>query len=140
MANNKTHLTITTPTKVFYEGMVNIVTLKTPNGYIGLQANKSPFFSNIEIGNLYINSEKDKDFQRCAIGGGLVYADSQRVNIITDDIVYFKDIDLSRANRDKEWALEQMQIHQNSNSKFSLEIKLKKALSKIEAYNEINKK
>ncbi|EFF41473.1 ATP synthase F1 subunit epsilon [Mycoplasmopsis alligatoris] len=137
---NKTHLTITTPDKVFYSGLVDIVTLKTAEGYIGLQANKSPFFSNIEIGNLFINYEKDPEFIRCAIGGGLVYADAQNVNIITDDIIFSKDIDYNRAEKDKAWALEQIRLHDDSNLKFGYEIKLKKALSRIDAYNQVNKK
>ena len=42
-------LTISTPYGLFYEKEVDIVTLKTSEGYIGLQKNRIPFISAIEI-------------------------------------------------------------------------------------------
>lgn len=54
MASPTIHLTITIPSGVFYEGDVEIVTLKNAAGYIGLQAGHTPLFSSVEIGSLII--------------------------------------------------------------------------------------
>lgn len=51
---NTTHLIITVPSGIYYEGDVEIVTLKTATGYMGIQPNISPIFSSIEIGTLTI--------------------------------------------------------------------------------------
>ncbi|MEA4134428.1 ATP synthase F1 subunit epsilon [Mycoplasma sp. 2045] len=138
--NNTTHLLITVPSGVFYEGDVNIVTLKTASGYIGLQANRTPLFSNIEICNLSIKPENGEEI-RCYIGGGLVYADEKKVSIITDDIINVKNIDVQRALRDRDKLIKQIEeaSHNDSVNKTKLESKLKKALFKIDAYNLFNK-
>lgn len=136
----KVKLTITTPKEIFFQDEVDIVTLKTPEGYIGLQANRSPFFTNIEIGKLYINFKNSDNHKQCAVGGGLVYADAYKINIITDDILYVEQIDIEKAQKEKEYALEQLKKHNDQETSIKFETKLKKALLKIEAYNSLNKK
>ncbi|MEE3928100.1 ATP synthase F1 subunit epsilon [Mycoplasmopsis ciconiae] len=133
------HLTILTPDAKFYEGDVSLVTLKAGNGYIGLQPNRAPFFSNIDVGFLTIENEKSPNYAKFTIGGGLVYADSSTINIITDDIIDFKNIDIARAKRDKEWAEKELLKYDNDKNVL-LELKLKKALSRIDAYNSIHNK
>ncbi|QDF64963.1 ATP synthase F1 subunit epsilon [Mycoplasma nasistruthionis] len=135
------HLTVTTPQQIFYEGDVEIVTLKTAIGYIGLQANRTPMFSNIEVGHLVIGWEKDDSSIKCYIGGGLVYADAEKINIITDDIIDVKNIDLQRALREKEILLKEIEkaAHNQQVDRLKLETKLKKALLRIETYNTYNK-
>ncbi|VEU58465.1 ATP synthase F1 subunit epsilon [Mycoplasmopsis gallinacea] len=137
---SKVYLNITTPTGIFYVGKVDIVTLKTAEGYIGLQSHRSPFFSNVEIGNLIIGHENDKDSIKCIIGGGLVYADSTKINIITDDIINVNDIDLSRAEADRDKYIKQIEeSKQKDMNTAKLELKLKKALGRIDAYNTYHK-
>ncbi|QCZ36668.1 ATP synthase F1 subunit epsilon [Mycoplasma nasistruthionis] len=135
------HLTVTTPQQIFYEGDVEIVTLKTAIGYIGLQANRTPMFSNIEVGHLVIGWEKDDSSIKCYIGGGLVYADAEKINIITDDIIDVKNIDLQRALKEKEILSKEIEkaAHNQQVDRLKLETKLKKALLRIETYNTYNK-
>lgn len=85
MCMNKIRLRILMPGGTFYDDDVCIVTLKTSEGYIGLQANKLPFISNIEISTLYIN-KIDKTNLCAAIGGGIVFAEKEYIDIFTDDI------------------------------------------------------
>ncbi|WLP85880.1 F0F1 ATP synthase subunit epsilon [Mycoplasma seminis] len=141
MSQDKVYLTITVPSGIFYEGSVDIVTLKTASGYIGLQAGRTPLFSNVEMGNLTIGWENKPETIRCYIGGGLVYADATKINIITDDIINVKNIDVQRALRDRDRLIRQIEeaLHNASVDKLKLETKLKKALLKIDAYNNFNK-
>jgi F-type H+-transporting ATPase subunit epsilon len=88
-----THLKISTPKGVFFDGDVDIVTIKTIDGFIGIQKNRLPFISNIEISTMYINSKSSGNEKICAIGGGLIYVEREYVDIFTDDIVFKEDLD-----------------------------------------------
>ena len=90
-ANEKTtKLIISTPKGIFYENHVYLVSLKTSQGYIGLQVNHMPFISNIEISSLYIYEQplnrENNEIKKAAIGGGLVFAEKDYIDIFTDDI------------------------------------------------------
>ena len=90
---NTTHLKISTPKGIFFDGEVDIVTVKTTNGFIGVQKNRLPFISNIEISTMYINSKASNNEKICAIGGGLIYVERDYVDIFTDDIFFKEDLD-----------------------------------------------
>ncbi len=90
---NTTHLKISTPKGIFFDGEVDIITVKTAEGFIGIQKNRLPFISNIEISTMYINSKASNKEKICAIGGGLIYVEREYVDIFTDDIVYKEDLD-----------------------------------------------
>ncbi|MCT4469784.1 ATP synthase F1 subunit epsilon [Mycoplasma sp. HS2188] len=132
---NTTHLQISTLNGIFFEGDVRSVSLSTiTGGAIVFQPNRSPFISNIAVGKLAINEVGDDDYKLCAIGGGIVYAQSNCVKIITDDIVFSEDIDIDRAKRDRDSALAQLK-NDNKKNDVNLELKLRKAISKIDIYS-----
>lgn len=137
MLNKKTtHLKITTLEEIFFEGDVRSVTLRTKTGgAICLQPSRTPFFSTIDICELTINSPKDNDFRVCSIGGGLVYADATNINIITDDIIFGKNIDIKRAKVDRDFAMAQLEKFRDTKEEVQYEIKLRKALNRIDVYN-----
>lgn len=62
--NQKTKLRISTPNGIFFEDDVYMVTLKTSEGYIGLQYNRMPFISSIEISTLYINIDNNSSLEK----------------------------------------------------------------------------
>ncbi|RIV16648.1 ATP synthase F1 subunit epsilon [Mycoplasmopsis gallopavonis] len=132
-------LTITTPNGIFYEGTTEIVSLRTASGYIGLQSGRTPLFSSVETGSLIIGWENNPSSIKCFIGGGLVYADSNKINIITDDITDVRQIDLAQAERERDKIKQQLSSKKDNIDISKLEIKLKKTLSRIETYNQFNK-
>ncbi|WP_027120912.1 F0F1 ATP synthase subunit epsilon [Mycoplasmopsis lipofaciens] len=136
MTKNTTYLKITTLQEVFFEGEVRSVSLKTKSGgAICLQPNRTSFFSTIDICKLSINSPGDNDYKVCSINGGLVYADATNIKIITDDIIYGANIDIKKAYEEKEEALALLEKYKNTKDELKIELKLKKALNKIEVYN-----
>ncbi|VEU74428.1 ATP synthase epsilon subunit [Mycoplasmopsis citelli] len=138
---NKTYLTITTPNKVFFSGETEIVTLKIADGYIGIMPNITPIFSSIETGKLTIGYLNDSNSIKCYIGSGLIYADKDKVNIITDDIIKADDIDLERAKKDLafyEEAISKAKATSSADTQ-KFEVKLKKAISRIDIYNQFHK-
>ncbi|MGL5357926.1 MAG: hypothetical protein ACRDA7_00325 [Metamycoplasmataceae bacterium] len=94
----KTKLTILTPSGVFFDDYVNLITVKLTTGYRGIQKNVLPFVSNIEISTMYLNSPNSPDYHILAIGGGLIYAERLYVNIFTDDISFKEDLDEGNLN------------------------------------------
>ena len=70
---NKTHLKIMTPQGIFFDKDIAIVTVKTTEGYIGLQHGKSPFVASLDIAEMTITAEQGGKKEECAIAGGLVY-------------------------------------------------------------------
>ena len=91
-----------TPNGIFFEGDVELVTVKTSVGYIGLQHGKSPFVASLDHASIEIKHEKHKKIS--AISGGIVYANPESINIITDAIENKEKIDLARAKLAKKEA------------------------------------
>lgn len=135
----KLKLTITTPSAIFYDDLVDIVTLRVNLGYKGFLPNASEFFSNIEPGTLTINYENSSDIIKCHIGSGLIYSNKEAVNIITDDIVKIEDINLNALNKQKEMLENRLKENLTESLLKQVEEKLENINSRIKAYNEFKK-
>ncbi|MCP4336692.1 MAG: ATP synthase F1 subunit epsilon [Mycoplasma sp.] len=99
---NRTHLKIITPKGIFYDEPVSIVTVKTTEGYIGIQTGRVPIVASIEISPLNIGTKGSPNYKDCAIAGGLLYADKNTVTIITDSVEEKSKIDIKKETRNKE--------------------------------------
>jgi F-type H+-transporting ATPase subunit epsilon len=129
--NKKTFLKIITPNGFFYNKEVDIVTVKTTEGFIGLMKNKSPFVAALDISNLLINKKNSKDFLECAIAGGIVKATPNNVEIITDEIEEKSKISESRARKSKLEAEKLLKIKKDVAEIHMVEISLKKAINRL---------
>lgn len=142
-ANEKTtKLIISTPKGIFYENHVYLVSLKTSQGYIGLQVNHMPFISNIEISSLYIYEQplnrENNEIKKAAIGGGLVFAEKDYIDIFTDDIEWASEIVKSDVEKQIELAHQQLEeAHriQDRTAQHKNELMLKKAINKLSTLN-----
>ena len=124
-------LTISTPYGLFYEKEVDIVTLKTSEGYIGLQKNRIPFISAIEISSLFI--KVDGTTKIAAIGGGIVFVEKDYIDIFTDDIQWKENLNKSEIQAIIDEANQKLQALQNNNiEKYKTELTLKRAMNKLE--------
>ncbi|WP_029513415.1 ATP synthase delta/epsilon chain alpha-helix domain-containing protein [Mycoplasmopsis primatum] len=131
------NLKIITHAKTFYNGKILALSLRTKSGgEIVLQPNRSEFLSTIDICKLIFWTYPEKKKIVHSISDGIVFADSQKVNIITDDIILDSDIDLLRAEYDRDQAMEGIKNTKDSDSLNYLEIKLRKAINRINIYNE----
>lgn len=128
---NKTKLKISTPNGIFYENDVDIVTLKTSEGYIGLQSNRLPFISSIEISSLYITIDSNNK-KIAAIGGGLVFVEKTYIDIFTDDIQWKEDLNKSEIQKLIDDIQKRFNEQKENNiEKHKNELILKKALNKL---------
>ncbi len=124
-------LTISTPYGLFYEKEVDIVTLKTSEGYIGLQKNRIPFISAIEISSLFIKESGVTKI--AAIGGGIVFVEKNYIDIFTDDIQWKEHLDKNEIQATIDKANEKLQLLNSNNiEKYKTELTLKRALNKLE--------
>lgn len=124
-------LTISTPYGLFYEKEVDIVTLKTSEGYIGLQKNRIPFISAIEISSLFI--KVDGTTRIAAIGGGIVFVEKDYIDIFTDDIQWKEHLNKSEIQAIIDETNQKLQALKNDNiEKYKTELTLKRAMNKLE--------
>ena len=132
---SQTKLTIYTPKGIFWNQNVAITTIKTTEGYIGLQKNKAPFLATLDIAELHINERTSPSYKACAIAGGLVMCNRDSITIITDAIEFKENINLARARRARELAEKQIQDNKSDQEINHAQIALKKAINRIEVKN-----
>lgn len=126
-----TRLKISTPQGIFFEDDVKMVTLKTPEGYIGLQHNRLPFISSIEISPMYITS-KNSEKKVIAISGGIVFVEKTYIDIFTDDIAWKEELNKTEIQRIIDEATKKLnEAKEDKVEKQKLEIKIKRALNKL---------
>lgn len=138
MEEKKIKLTISTPKGTFFSDFVDILTVKLPNGYKGVQKNILPFVSNVLISTMYINSKNSKNYKVLAISGGIIYAERDYVDIFTDDIIYKAKISEVQLKLEAQQKEEQLKNKENlsSHEKQNLELELKKVLNKLNTFYE----
>ncbi|MCK5945706.1 MAG: ATP synthase F1 subunit epsilon [Mycoplasmataceae bacterium] len=124
----KTKLKIITPHGLFYDKEIEMVTVKTSEGYIGLQHGKSPFVASIAISELHLGAPENKI---CSIAGGLVYVTTEGVDIITDAVEYKDKIDLARAERAKKHAEDELKHKLGESEKMQAELALLRSINRI---------
>lgn len=126
----KIKLTISTPKGIFFEQDVDIVTVKTPNGYIGLQRNRLPFISSVEISTMFIKNDSENKI--VAIGGGLVFVEKTYIDIFTDDIEWKENLNKTEIEKIIEETQKRLeQIKKDNIERNKHELMLKKAINKL---------
>ena len=98
---NSIELEVITPEKLFYEGEVEIVIVRTLEGEEGFMANHSWSTKLLDIGEIWIKEAESKDFKLAAISGGFVDVQGD-VMIFTDSAEWPEDIDPERTKLAKE--------------------------------------
>ena len=127
----KTLLRIITPNGLFWDKEVDIVTVKTTEGYLGLLHGKSPLVASLDIGELKINYESSKEFKDCAIAGGILYVTPEKVEIITDAIEEKGKIDINRAEKAKKLAESKLKSKIDDKEHQLTQLALQRALNRI---------
>ena len=134
---NPLKLKILTPDGIFFNDNIEIVSVKTTEGNIGILHGHIPLIASIAISQLHINDPTSNNYRKCAISGGLLCVKPTEVTIITDTIEYQDDIDLSRAERAQKLA---EKILQQKNIEAPIEalahLALSKALNRIKLKSE----
>lgn len=83
-------LDIVTPEKIAYAGHVEMVTVHSSTGVIGILAHHVPLFSRLIEGELVIRKGKEETY--FAIGGGFVHVTTEKVTILVTSASHADEI------------------------------------------------
>lgn len=92
-----------------------------------MQPNRSELLTTIDICKLVIKDYPDNKEKVYSISDGIVYADKSSINIITNDIILNSDIDLKKAESDRDKAINILSSNSDAEVISRFEIKLKKS-------------
>ena len=112
---NTVKLEIVTPEKHFYRGEVELVIPRTLNGDEGFMAGHTWGCKLLDIGELWIREPEAEanTYKLAAVGGGFIDI-KESIIIFADSIEWKKDIDVDRANREKEAAEDWLRKNEES--------------------------
>ena len=105
MTQKTVDLEIITPSKLFYEGKVNIVIVRTLLGDEAFMAGHSWAFKLLDIDELWLQEEGSEEFKVAAVSGGFIDV-KDTIIVYTDAAEWQDDIDIVRAEELKENAEE----------------------------------
>lgn len=107
-------LKIVTPSKIFYEGDVRLVIVRTIEGDEGFMAGHEWCFKLLQVGEMWIQETEEEEYRIAAVAGGYIEV-KDTVNIYTDAAEWAEDIDLDRVLREKENAEDWLTSHPADN-------------------------
>ena len=124
MAEKKFNLQIISPTRVFFDGDIDMVEMKTTEGEIGVLAGHIPLTAILEPGLLRIkNNDGDKE---AALHDGFVKITKDKVTILAESCEWPDEIDVKiRAER-------RIKSGEPAVDMLRAELALKKALTRID--------
>lgn len=79
-------LKIITPQGIFLDDIVDVVTLKTTEGYLSILAQHIPLVANLEVAMM--SFKKANQETKLLLSAGLLYSTRNEVKILTDGIEY----------------------------------------------------
>ena len=90
-----------TPSGVTFSFFFEFLKLRTVNGDIGIMADHMPLSTELSYGEMIVKQEKGEEV-RYYIDGGFMEVNKERVLILGDEIIESSQIDIERAQREKE--------------------------------------
>ena len=129
MADKTFHLQIISPTRVFFEGDVTMVEMKTTEGEIGVLAGHIPLTAILEPGIMKIKqSDSEKE---AALHDGFVQIQKENVTILAESCEWPEEIDVNRAREARERAERRLKSGAKEVDSVRAELALKKALVRL---------
>ncbi|MCP1223986.1 ATP synthase F1 subunit epsilon [Sebaldella sp. S0638] len=113
-----------TPSGTAFSTTAEFLKLRTVNGDIGIMADHMPLVTELSYGEMIVKQEKGSEM-RYYIDGGFMEVNKERVLILGDEIIESSQIDIERAQREKE-------IEESKLSKLKEEEDIAKANKKIQ--------
>ena len=130
-------LSIITPSKVFYEGDVELLVVPTLEGEEGFMANHSWATKLLNVGEMAVQEAGKSDFRIASIAGGFIDV-KDSVILYADHAEWSEEIDKQRAQKEKEFAEEWLSKNKDEKDEYSVrraEVALKKAISRLNVAN-----
>lgn len=130
MADKTFDLQIISPTRVFFDGKVTMVEMKTTEGEIGVLAGHIPLTAILQPGVMRIKQEDGT--KEAALHDGFVEIRKDRITILAESCEWPDEIDVTRAEEAKARASERIKSGRSDVDMLRAELALKKALTRID--------
>jgi F-type H+-transporting ATPase subunit epsilon len=125
---------VVTPDGSVFDGQVEMVSVKTTEGELGILPNHLPLVAPLAIGAVRIKA--DSNVQLIAVSGGFMEVRRDEVNILAESAELPSDIDVARARAAKERAERRLAQAKKDNLDFKrAEMALKRAINRLEISN-----
>mgnify|MGYP000853789792 CR=1 FL=1 len=126
-----TLLEVITPSKLFYKGEVELVIARTLMGDEGFMAGHTWAVKLLAAGELWFQEAGAKDFRIAALAGGFIDV-KENIIIFTDAAEWPEDIDVARAQSEKEKAENWLQNPSDDDSEIDrAKIAIAKSLTRM---------
>lgn len=122
-------LKIVTPKGIYKEQEIEMLNVRTTSGQIGILADHMPLASGIEISDMSIIVNGNREY--FAISGGFLYVNETETTIIANAIESQEEIDLNRAKEAKKRAESMLDSHLPEIDMIRAEMALKRAIMRI---------
>ena len=123
------HLKVLTVDRVFFEGDVERIVVRTTQGDVGILPNHVKYLAALGIGGLTIIA--DGKTRTAAGAGGFVDVSKEQTVILARTCEWADEIDISRAESAEERAKAKLQQKLSEHEQDIASIKLKKAINRI---------
>ncbi|HAG14721.1 MAG TPA: ATP synthase F1 subunit epsilon [Ruminococcus sp.] len=121
---------IITPEKVFFDGEVQRVVVRTTEGDVGILAKHEKYVAALPSGPIKITLP-DGTERIAALSGGAVKVSPDRTAILANAVEWAEDIDIDWAKRSEEDALRRKENSKNAQDLQFAEMKLQRALNRL---------
>ncbi len=130
MADKTFNLRIISPTRIFFEGDVDMIEMRTTEGEIGVLAGHIPLTAILEPGLMRIKQAAGD--REAALHDGFVQIQKDSVTILAESCEWPEEIDINRAREAKERAERRLKSGAKEIDSFRAELALKKALIRLD--------
>ena len=132
---NSFKLEVVTPEKLFYQGKVEIVIVRTFTGEEGFMANHAWACKLLDVGEMWFKEVDTGKYKVAAISGGFIDV-KKEIMIFTDSAEWPEDIDVDRQNETKRKAEERLKEalaskEKNENAIMDAQKSIKKAKNRL---------
>jgi F-type H+-transporting ATPase subunit epsilon len=124
------HLSVLAPERSVIEADVVSIIVPGSEGYLGVLAHHAPLITALVPGKLTVKGP-DREEEIYAIAGGFLEVSDNRAVILADSIERADQIDVERARRARERAVERLRHHDEKIDTARAEAALQKAVNRI---------
>ena len=123
-------LQIITPDKVFFEGAVQRLIVRTTEGDVGILAKHEKYVAALPSGPVKLTLE-DGSVRIAALSGGALRVSPDRTAILANAVEWAEDIDVEWAKRSEEDARRKVESSKTQHDHDVAEAKLARALNRL---------
>ena len=126
-------LQIITPDRIFYDDEAERLIVRTTEGEMGILARHENFAVALPSGPVKIM--KDGNYRTAALSSGVIKVSADKTTIIAEAVERADEIDIEWANRSAEEAREKLKNLESDKELRYAELKLKRALNRINVHS-----